>query len=70
MSSRPSQDCIYAPLDVCEEVLIEAAQKLSAEYDWLGLKPLLGDYHGGLGNLPAAQWLTPVCFPRQYYWQF
>ncbi len=50
-----SQDCIYAPLDVCEEVLIEAAQKLSAEYDWLRLKPLLGDYHGGLGNLPAAQ---------------
>ena len=50
-----SQNCIYAPLDVCEEVLIEAAQKLSEEYDWLGLNPLLGDYHGGLGNLPAAQ---------------
>ncbi|GJM05582.1 MAG: histidine N-alpha-methyltransferase [marine bacterium B5-7] len=50
-----SQSCIYAPLDVCEEVLIEAAQKLSEEYGWLGLNPLLGDYHGGLGNLPAAQ---------------
>jgi len=50
-----SQNCIYAPLDVCEEVLIEAAQKLSEEYDWLGLNPLLGDYHGGLGNLPASQ---------------
>lgn len=49
-----SNECIYAPLDVCEEVLIEAAQKLSKEYDWLGLKPLLGDYHGGLGNLPAT----------------
>ncbi len=49
-----SQSCVYAPLDVCEEVLIESAQKLSEEYEWLGLKPLLGDYHGGLGNLPAS----------------
>jgi L-histidine N-alpha-methyltransferase len=49
-----SQTCIYAPLDVCEEVLIESAQKLSEEYEWLGLNPLLGDYHGGLGNLPAS----------------
>lgn len=52
---KTSQDCIYAPLDVCEEVLIESAKKLSEEYDWLGLKPLLGDYHAGLGNLPATQ---------------
>tara|TARA_R110000782_G_scaffold147196_4_gene239981 strand:+ start:1702 stop:2697 length:996 start_codon:yes stop_codon:yes gene_type:complete len=52
---KTAQNCTYAPLDVCEEVLIEAAQKLSEEYDWLGLSPLLGDYHGGLGNLPAAQ---------------
>ncbi len=49
-----SQTCIYSPLDVCEEVLIESAQKLSEEYEWLGLNPLLGDYHGGLGNLPAS----------------
>jgi L-histidine Nalpha-methyltransferase len=48
-----SHSCIYAPFDVCEEVLIEAAQKLAEEYDWLDLKPLLGDYHGGLGNLPG-----------------
>ncbi len=49
-----SQNCIYVPLDVCEEVLIESATRLSEEYEWLGLKPLLGDYHGGLGNLPAS----------------
>ncbi len=49
-----SQNCVYAPLDVCEEVLLESTQKLSKEYEWLGLKPLLGDYHGGLGNLPAT----------------
>jgi len=51
---QTSHNCIYAPFDVCEEVLIESAQKLSEEYEWLGLKPLLGDYHAGLGNLPAT----------------
>lgn len=51
---QSSRNCIYAPFDVCEEVLIESAQKLSEEYEWLDLKPLLGDYHGGLGNLPAT----------------
>jgi L-histidine Nalpha-methyltransferase len=49
-----SHNCTYAPFDVCEEALIESAQKLSQEYQWLSLKPLLGDYHGGLGNLPVA----------------
>lgn len=47
-----THNCIYAPFDVCEEVLIESALKLTAEYEWLNLSPLLGDYHGGLGNLP------------------
>jgi L-histidine Nalpha-methyltransferase len=50
-----SHNCIYAPFDVCEEALIESAQKLSKEYQWLDLKPLLGDYNAGLGNLPAAK---------------
>ena len=49
-----NHQCIYSPFDVCEEVLIDSAQKLTDEYDWLGLSPLLGDYHGGLGNLPTA----------------
>jgi L-histidine Nalpha-methyltransferase len=49
-----SHNCTYAPFDVCEEALIESAQKLSEEYQWLNLKPLLGDYHAGLGNLPVA----------------
>jgi L-histidine N-alpha-methyltransferase len=51
---QTSNECIYAPLDVCEEVLIESAKRLSDEYDWLVLNPLLGDYHAGLGNLPAS----------------
>jgi len=49
-----SHNCTYAPFDVCEEALIESAKKLSKEYQWLNLKPLLGDYNGGLGNLPAT----------------
>jgi len=51
---QTSHNCIYAPFDVCENVLIESAQKLSEEYEWLDLKPLLGDYHGGLDNLPTT----------------
>ena len=47
--------CSYSPFDVCEEVLIESTQKLSEEYDWLRLKPLLGDYRAGMGNLPCNQ---------------
>ena len=50
-----SHNCTYAPFDVCEEALIESAQKLAEEYRWLNLKPLLGDYHAGLGNLPSAR---------------
>jgi L-histidine Nalpha-methyltransferase len=49
-----SHNCTYAPFDVCEEALIESAQKLSQEYQWLDLKPLVGDYNAGLGNLPKA----------------
>ncbi|MCZ6804321.1 MAG: L-histidine N(alpha)-methyltransferase [Proteobacteria bacterium] len=51
---QTAHNCSYAPFDVCEEVLIESARRLSEEYEWLALKPLLGDYHGGLGNLPAT----------------
>ncbi len=50
-----SHNCTYAPFDVCEEVLIESAKKLSQEYQWLNLKPLLGDYNAGLGNLPSTK---------------
>ncbi len=49
-----SHNCTYAPFDVCEEALVESAKKLSKEYQWLNLKPLLGDYNAGLGNLPVA----------------
>ena len=44
--------CVYAPFDICEPVLLEAAGKLQHDYKWLDVRPLLGDYHAGLVNLP------------------
>ncbi len=44
--------CDYAPFDVCEPALHEAAHTLKTHYDWLRITPMLGDYHAGLDNLP------------------
>ncbi len=44
--------CVYAPFDICEPVLIEAAGNLREDFQWLDVRPLLGDYHAGLANLP------------------
>lgn len=46
--------CHYAPFDVCEAMLNQAADELKTSYDWLEVTPLLGDYHAGLANLPCA----------------
>lgn len=45
--------CSYAPFDVCAPMLESASWELQLEYDWLQVTPLVGDYHAGLGNLPA-----------------
>jgi len=47
--------CSYTPFDVCEAALEQAAADLIGTYPWLEVTPLLGDYHAGLGNLPAAE---------------
>ena len=44
--------CVYAPFDIFEPGLIEAAAKLREQFAWLDVRPLLGDYHAGLKNLP------------------
>jgi L-histidine N-alpha-methyltransferase len=44
----------YAPFDVCEEMLLAASGGLLADYQWLRVRPLLGDYHAGLEHLPNA----------------
>jgi L-histidine Nalpha-methyltransferase len=48
-----SHHCSYAPFDVCEAMLYQAASDLQSTYDWLNITPMLGDYHGGLANLPV-----------------
>lgn len=45
--------CNYAPMDVCEHALLQAADELGQDYDWLQVQPIVGDYHGGLAHLPA-----------------
>lgn len=47
--------CSYAPFDVCEPMLQESAAMIRAEYDWIQVKPLIGDYNGGLDNLPECE---------------
>ena len=57
-----AHSCEYAPFDVCETALYEAAGRLRSEYDWLEVTPLLGDYHAGLRNLPVADGCTLFVF--------
>ncbi len=54
--------CGYAPFDVCEPALNQAAAELNAEYNWLEVTPLVGDYHAGLGNLPSPSGTGMVVF--------
>jgi L-histidine N-alpha-methyltransferase len=43
----------YWPFDVCEEMLLESGGQLVRDYGWLEVNVLVGDYFGGLDNLPA-----------------
>lgn len=49
---RQGHTCVYLPFDICEPALTEAAGKLQDDYEWLDVRPLLGDYHAGLDHLP------------------
>lgn len=49
---RHGHRCVYAPFDICEPALLAAAGKLQDRYEWLEVRPLLGDYHAGLEHLP------------------
>lgn len=42
----------YAPFDVCEEMLRTTGKSLIRDYDWMNVTAMVGDYHGGLSNLP------------------
>ena len=43
----------YWPFDVCEPMLRKAGEELLAEYPWLNINALVGDYSGGFKNLPS-----------------
>lgn len=45
----------YWPFDVCREVVQQAGARLMAEYPWLGVTGLVGDYLAGLDALPAPE---------------
>jgi len=43
--------CEYFPFDVCEEMLHQVRNDFMEHYQWLDVKPLVGDYTAGLENL-------------------
>jgi len=43
--------CEYLPFDVCEEMLHQVRNEFEDHYQWLDVKPLVGDYTAGLDNL-------------------
>jgi L-histidine N-alpha-methyltransferase len=49
---QASETICYWPFDVCEAMLLESGQRLVQEYDWLQVNALVGDYLGGLADLP------------------
>ena len=52
----------YAPVDVCDEVLVASGEALSEDYPWLDVRPFVGDYTAGLGNLPRRATRDLVVF--------
>lgn len=52
----------YAPVDVCDEVLLASGEALRAEYPGLEVHPMVGDYTAGLGNLPRSMERNLVVF--------
>jgi len=49
---RLRHTCTYAPFDVSETALQQAAVALRNTYPWLGITLLIGDYHAGFNDLP------------------
>lgn len=43
--------CEYFPFDVCEEMLHQVKKDFMQHYQWLDVKPLVGDYTAGLEHL-------------------
>lgn len=52
---RPICSPVYWPFDVCESFLLDSGRRLTADYPWLIVNALVGDYHGGLAQLPLPE---------------
>ena len=52
----------YTAFDISEEALDRAAARLVADYDWLRVNLLVGDYDAGLAHLPPADGPRLYCF--------
>lgn len=50
----------YVPVDVCPQMLIAAAEDLAAEYEWLSISAVAGDYTLGFSRL--ATHASPALF--------
>ncbi len=46
-------DCTYVPFDVSEEMLRAAASRLQADYPWLPIHGVVGDYDRHLDRIPV-----------------
>lgn len=46
---------VYWPFDVCGEMVAASGEALVRDYQWLAVKGLIGDYHGGLEHLPLPR---------------
>jgi L-histidine Nalpha-methyltransferase len=64
LNACDDQTCypVYAPFDVCGEVLVTSGEALHTEYGWLDVQPMVGDYTAGLGNLPRWADRTLIAF--------
>jgi len=47
-----AQQPVYWPFDVSAQMMLDAGQSLIDDYPWLQVHALVGDYTGGLDNLP------------------
>lgn len=44
----------YWPFEVSSQIMLDGATQLIADYDWLHVEAMSGDYTAGLANLPLA----------------
>lgn len=44
----------YWPFEVSSQIMLDAAGRLIADYEWLHIEAMTGDYTAGLANLPLA----------------